>query len=113
MPMRKLCFLRSPFRACLKINSKAQQMDPKRASKDGFTKERSISCKIISYVRTTLFANVLVADMRLISSIDEYVTHPDFKQYNLRVTEPKLCDPSVKQHSGYLDVAEDKHLFFW
>ncbi|PPQ66021.1 hypothetical protein CVT26_010777 [Gymnopilus dilepis] len=43
----------------------------------------------------------------------EFVTHPDFKQYDLRVTEPKLCDPSVKQYSGYLDVAEDKHLFFW
>lgn len=29
------------------------------------------------------------------------------------MTEPKLCDPSVKQYSGYLDIAEDKHLFFW
>ncbi|KAJ3501772.1 hypothetical protein NLJ89_g9190 [Agrocybe chaxingu] len=43
----------------------------------------------------------------------EFVTHPGFHNYNLRVTEPKLCDPSVKQYSGYLDVAEDKHLFFW
>lgn len=44
---------------------------------------------------------------------DEFVTHPDFTSYDLRVTEPKLCDPSVKQYSGYLDVADDKHLFFW
>ncbi|KAF8968259.1 Alpha/Beta hydrolase protein [Flammula alnicola] len=43
----------------------------------------------------------------------EFVTHPSFQDYNLRVTEPKLCDPAVKQYSGYLDVAEDKHLFFW
>ncbi|KDR81948.1 hypothetical protein GALMADRAFT_58763 [Galerina marginata CBS 339.88] len=43
----------------------------------------------------------------------EFVTHPDFQNYDLRVTEPKLCDSSVKQYSGYLDVAEDKHLFFW
>ncbi|KAF9557182.1 hypothetical protein CPC08DRAFT_57845 [Agrocybe pediades] len=43
----------------------------------------------------------------------EFVTHPEFESYNLRVTEPKLCDPSVKQYSGYLDVADDKHLFFW
>jgi cathepsin A (carboxypeptidase C) len=43
----------------------------------------------------------------------EYVKQPEFEKYSLRVTEPKLCDPSVKQYSGYLDVAEDKHLFFW
>ena len=60
-----------------------------------------------------LFTDVLSADIRIILLIDEYVTHPDFQKYNLRITEPKLCDPSVKQHSGYLDIAEDKHLFFW
>ncbi|KAH9483643.1 Carboxypeptidase Y-like protein A [Psilocybe cubensis] len=43
----------------------------------------------------------------------EYITHPEFQKYDLRVTEPKLCDPTVKQLSGYLDIAEDKHLFFW
>jgi hypothetical protein len=45
--------------------------------------------------------------------VDEFNSHPDFKGYNLRVTEPELCDPSVKQLSGYLDIANDKHLFFW
>ena len=29
------------------------------------------------------------------------------------MTEPSLCDSSVKQVSGYLDIADDKHLFFW
>ncbi|KAF5372899.1 hypothetical protein D9758_001450 [Tetrapyrgos nigripes] len=43
----------------------------------------------------------------------ELVSHPDFDQHQLRVTEPSLCDPDVKQYSGYLDIAEDKHLFFW
>ncbi|KAF9533625.1 carboxypeptidase C [Crepidotus variabilis] len=43
----------------------------------------------------------------------EFVTHPDLQSYDLRVTEPKLCDSTVKQYSGYLDVASDKHLFFW
>ncbi|KII83244.1 hypothetical protein PLICRDRAFT_455809 [Plicaturopsis crispa FD-325 SS-3] len=44
---------------------------------------------------------------------DELVSHPAFAGHKLRMTEPKLCDSSVKQHSGYLDIAEDKHLFFW
>lgn len=43
----------------------------------------------------------------------ELVQHPHFGDYKLRVTEPKLCDPSVKQYSGYLDITDDKHLFFW
>lgn len=34
-------------------------------------------------------------------------------EYRIRVTEPKLCDSSVKQLSGYLDIGDDKHLFFW
>ena len=29
------------------------------------------------------------------------------------MTEPELCDRTVKQYSGYLDVTNDKHLFFW
>ncbi|GLB35555.1 putative peptidase S10 family protein [Lyophyllum shimeji] len=43
----------------------------------------------------------------------EIVSMKPFGEYQLRITEPDLCDPSVKQYSGYLDVAEDKHLFFW
>ncbi|KIM82260.1 hypothetical protein PILCRDRAFT_820643 [Piloderma croceum F 1598] len=43
----------------------------------------------------------------------ELVSHPLFSEHRLRITEPTLCDPSVKQYSGYLDIADDKHLFFW
>ncbi|KZP29266.1 serine carboxypeptidase [Athelia psychrophila] len=43
----------------------------------------------------------------------ELVSHPDFADYRLRVTSSKLCDASVTQYSGYLDIADDKHLFFW
>ncbi|KAK7029832.1 Alpha/Beta hydrolase protein [Favolaschia claudopus] len=43
----------------------------------------------------------------------ELVSHPAFDEHQLRVTEPDLCDSSVKQYSGYLDIAQDKHLFFW
>ena len=44
---------------------------------------------------------------------DELVSHPAFDAHQLRMTEPSLCDSSVKQVSGYLDIADDKHLFFW
>ncbi|KAF9239267.1 Alpha/Beta hydrolase protein [Melanogaster broomeanus] len=45
--------------------------------------------------------------------IYELVQHAYFSDYQLRITEPALCDPSVKQYSGYLDITDDKHLFFW
>ncbi|KAJ7232982.1 serine carboxypeptidase [Mycena haematopus] len=30
-----------------------------------------------------------------------------------RIVVPKLCERSVKQYSGYFNVAKDKHMFFW
>ncbi|KAK7060124.1 hypothetical protein VNI00_000888 [Paramarasmius palmivorus] len=43
----------------------------------------------------------------------ELVTHPSFNEHQLRITQPDLCDSSVKQYSGFLDISENKHLFFW
>lgn len=43
----------------------------------------------------------------------ERVQHALFEAHQLRITEPSLCDKKTKQYSGYLDVADDKHLFFW
>ncbi|OZJ03486.1 hypothetical protein BZG36_04023 [Bifiguratus adelaidae] len=37
-------------------------------------------------------------------------SHPAFPEYTLRYKEPSLCDPDI---AGYLDVADDKHFFFW
>lgn len=45
--------------------------------------------------------------------LDLAVSHPAFPLHKLRVVEPKICDPNVKQLSGYLDISESKHLFFW
>ncbi|KAI9306874.1 Alpha/Beta hydrolase protein [Cunninghamella echinulata] len=39
--------------------------------------------------------------------------HPAFPEYTMRYKTPSLCDPNVKQISGYLDVDNDKHFFFW
>lgn len=44
---------------------------------------------------------------------DEIATNPAFPDYQLRITQPRLCDPSVQQYSGYLDISDGKHLFFW
>jgi hypothetical protein len=55
----------------------------------------------------------LVDPLTEVTVADELVQHPHFGDYKLRVTEPQLCDPSVKQYSGYLDITDDKHLFFW
>ncbi|KAG9290581.1 hypothetical protein G9A89_020951 [Geosiphon pyriformis] len=43
----------------------------------------------------------------------QILTHSDFPGYNIKLKEPKLCDPSVKQYSGYFNVDEKKHFFFW
>ncbi|THH31031.1 hypothetical protein EUX98_g3169 [Antrodiella citrinella] len=38
-----------------------------------------------------------------------------FPEHQLRITNTRstLCDTSVKQHSGYLDISDGRHLFFW
>ncbi|KAH9051982.1 Alpha/Beta hydrolase protein [Lactarius vividus] len=43
----------------------------------------------------------------------ELVKHLAFPDHQLRIREPNICEPSVQQYSGYLDVTEGKHLFFW
>jgi len=44
----------------------------------------------------------------------ERITMDEFPQYAIRVRSPEgLCDPTVRQYSGYLDISETKHLFFW
>lgn len=45
----------------------------------------------------------------------ERVSLLSFSDHSLRVSTKKstLCDPDVKQHTGYLDVTDGKHLFFW
>ncbi|GJE85299.1 peptidase S10 serine carboxypeptidase [Phanerochaete sordida] len=43
----------------------------------------------------------------------ERVQHSLYDAYQLRISQPKLCDKEAQQYSGYLDIADDKHLFFW
>ena len=42
------------------------------------------------------------------------IQHAEFPGHSIRMREPEaLCDASSKQYSGYLDVADDAHLFYW
>ncbi|CAG8606242.1 217_t:CDS:2, partial [Dentiscutata heterogama] len=41
------------------------------------------------------------------------LTHNAFPEYKIKLKEPRLCDKTVQQYSGYLDVSSTKHLFFW
>lgn len=71
-----------------------------------FIKQHGLTCKSVPPIQFPL-------PLKPNPTPDELVQHPHFGDYKLRVTSPKLCDPSVKQYSGYLDITDDKHLFFW
>lgn len=43
----------------------------------------------------------------------EVTTIDALPEHSLRVKEPQgLCDTTVKQRSGYLDISDSRHLFF-
>ncbi|CAE6424913.1 unnamed protein product [Rhizoctonia solani] len=43
----------------------------------------------------------------------EHFVYAALPKYKLRIKSPTLCDPGVKQYSGYFNISEDKQLFFW
>ncbi|SCZ96819.1 BZ3500_MvSof-1268-A1-R1_Chr4-1g06752 [Microbotryum saponariae] len=43
----------------------------------------------------------------------QFIFHPDFSDHKFRIKESKLCGDKDKAHSGYLDIAEHTHLFFF
>ncbi|KAF0362260.1 peptidase S10, serine carboxypeptidase [Gigaspora margarita] len=44
---------------------------------------------------------------------DKILTHDAFPEHKIKLKEPHLCDKTVQQYSGYLEVNNGKHLFFW
>ncbi|KAL1692251.1 Alpha/Beta hydrolase protein [Schizophyllum commune] len=41
------------------------------------------------------------------------LSHPFFPNYGVRVKKTKFCDGTVNSYTGYLDISETKHLFFY
>lgn len=74
-----------------------------------YIKQNELLCKCSSSPCDVMFRN----PNSLLWMLDELVSHPSFEEHQLRVTEPELCDASVQQYSGYFDIAQDKHLFYW
>lgn len=60
-----------------------------------------------------LFATFPSKDKGMPDITYEMIQHEKFPDYRMRLRRPQLCDPDVLQYSGYLDISEDKHLFFW
>ncbi|KAJ2799260.1 hypothetical protein H4R20_004509 [Coemansia guatemalensis] len=45
---------------------------------------------------------------------ENVVSHPELPRHQLRSSSTKgVCEADVKQMSGYLDTADDKHFFYW
>lgn len=54
-----------------------------------------------------------LAGISQIQAKPEVYIHSGFPMHQLRILHPELCDPAVKQHSGFLDISDGRHLFFW
>lgn len=83
---------------------------------------RSLRSALMLAVTALLFTTRVAAlpaqqinfDLSLDQPISARYAHPEFPGHQLRVREPRgLCDPAVKQTSGYLDTDEGHHFFFW
>ncbi|KAJ6629865.1 Alpha/Beta hydrolase protein [Mycena sp. CBHHK59/15] len=41
------------------------------------------------------------------------LAHPAFPRYGVRIKKSRFCDESVSAYTGYIDVSEARHLFFY
>ncbi|RIB04518.1 peptidase S10 serine carboxypeptidase [Gigaspora rosea] len=58
-----------------------------------------------------ILCNLVLAQGR--HKLEKTLTHRAFPEHKIKLNEPKLCDKTVQQYSGYFDVNNTKHLFFW
>ena len=48
-----------------------------------------------------------------IAFLDSSPNHETSLYRTSRIVQPTVCEDSVKQYSGYIDITDTKHLFFW
>lgn len=63
---------------------------------------------IHAFIALLLLAGAAQAIERVIQSKNPALAH-----VQLRVQEPTLCAPDVQQYSGYVDIDNENHYFFW
>ena len=63
----------------------------------------------------TVLCLLVVAYAQLPAEVSDLTTITGRNGTSLRFKTNELCEttPGVKSYSGYIDIAEDKHLFFW
>jgi len=50
----------------------------------------------------------------ILLAVVEVITSAELPEYQMRVKQPKgICDTTVEQWSGYLDISKNRHLFFY
>ena len=62
-----------------------------------------------------LLAFAITSNAQLPAEVSDLTTIPGVNGTSLRFKTNELCEttPGVKSYSGYIDIAEDKHMFFW
>ncbi|RIB03670.1 Alpha/Beta hydrolase protein, partial [Gigaspora rosea] len=60
-----------------------------------------------------LVFNVLLLCHLVLAQWKKILMHDVFPEHKIKLKEPHLCDKTVQQYSGYLEVKSRKHLFFW
>lgn len=87
----------------------------KHAAMDGFKHIEEDIKHSLDQAKHTATGWIKEADVFVGGTQYNRLTHPSFPEYALRVStaaNSSICDSSVKTHSGYFDISDDKHLFF-
>jgi carboxypeptidase C (cathepsin A) len=69
----------------------------------------------LAWKSLAILAGAMIVLAQLPAEITDMKTVTGLDGMTLRYKEPGLCESTqgVRSYSGFIDIAEDKHLFFW